>query len=64
MIGFKDMTFCRGEGCKAFDTCPRAITHKVETDARRWWGGDDYPIIQFENPKALNCYQPPTTETP
>jgi hypothetical protein len=58
------MTFCRGDGCKAFDACPRAITEKVEADARRWWGGDDYPIAQWENPKALKCYEHPTEDKP
>ena len=64
MMAFRDMTFCRGEGCLAFDRCPRAITDKVEEDARRWWGNDDYPIIQYATPKNLPCYEPPTLKTP
>jgi len=64
MMGFRDMTFCSGDGCLAFDRCPRAITEKVKEDARRWWGGDDYPIIQWENPKALACYEPSTATDP
>ena len=64
MIGYRDMTFCRGDGCIAFDRCPRAITEKVKAAASRWWGGDDFPIVQFSDPKSLPCYEKPTNDTP
>ena len=65
MMGYRDMTFCSGDGCLAFDKCPRAITEKVKADAAKWWGGDDFPIVQWANPSAQDCYElKPTTETP
>lgn len=56
MMCYKDMTFCSGDGCTAFDRCHRALTDKVKEDAARWWGGDNAPIAQFLNPKENHCY--------
>ena len=64
MMGFRDMTFCKGDGCLAFDRCHRALTEKVKADAVRWWGSDDAPIAQWETPKNIPCYESPTTEKP
>lgn len=62
MICYRDMTFCSGDGCKKFDTCPRALTDKVKAGAAKWWGGDgsDAPIARFAEPKKLSCYETDT----
>ncbi len=52
MICYRDMTFCAGDGCFNFDTCPRAITKDVEEGAKRHGLG----IAQFTDPKKLDCY--------
>jgi len=57
MIHYRDMTFCAGNGCTKFDTCPRALTEKVKADAAKWWGGDDAPICRFSKPEKLECYR-------
>ncbi len=54
---YKDMTFCKGDGCTKFATCFRALTPAVEKRAAHWWGGDDYPISFFADPKSLDCYE-------
>lgn len=56
MMGYKDMTFCRGAGCADFHKCPRALNERVLAGAKRWWGNDDAPICQYSNPEALPCY--------
>jgi hypothetical protein len=57
MMSFRDMTFCPGDGCAKFDTCPRALTTAVQDAAKRWWGGDGAPISRFTDPRALTCYE-------
>ena len=59
MIHYQDTTFCSGDGCTEFKTCPRALTQKVLKEATRWWGGPDAPIARFENPRELVCYKGP-----
>ncbi len=56
MISYKDMTFCRGDGCTKFATCPRALTPAVELAAKAWWGSDNAPLNWFMEPKKLKCY--------
>jgi len=56
---YRDMTFCRGDGCQNFSTCFRALTPEVEQKAKEWWGSDDAPISQFMLPKQLECYVAP-----
>lgn len=59
MIHYRDVTFCRGDGCAVFSTCPRALTKEVIDSAKRWWNGNNPPIAQFSNPKELECYISP-----
>lgn len=61
MIGYRDMTFCRGGGCTKFDKCSKALTEDVKANARKWWNGNNPPIAQFVNPKKLECYENKTT---
>jgi hypothetical protein len=61
MMHYRDMTFCTGDGCTKFDTCPRALSPVVQAAARRWWGGDDAPIARYTDPKLLACYTPAPT---
>ena len=64
MIGYRDRTFCDGNGgkCEAFQGCPRALTATVKADAERWWGKPDPPITQFSEPQKLECYEPPKND--
>ena len=57
MIGFRDMTFCRGDGCSKFGECPRSLTSEVKAKAAIWWGSEGAPIAEFEDPKQLNCWE-------
>ena len=57
MICYKDRQWCTGDGCKAFDGCPRALTDKVRADARKWWGEDSAPIDIKSEPKKAKCYE-------
>ena len=57
MIVYKDMTWCRGNGCTKFATCHRAFTEKQAEAAKRWWGNDNPPVMFFTNPKGLECYE-------
>jgi len=54
---YRDMTFCRGDGCAKFGTCLRAFNEKQAEAARRWWGNDNAPVMFFTNPKELDCYE-------
>ena len=56
MISFHGTTYCPGDGCAKFDTCPRALTTAVQDAAKRWWGGDGAPISRFTDPRELDCY--------
>lgn len=56
-MSFRDMTFCRGDGCANFATYPRALTDEVKASARKWWGSDDAPIMQFTEPAKLECWK-------
>ncbi len=44
---YKDMTFCEYKDCVKFEQCIRALTKKVEEDARRWWGNKNAPFSVF-----------------
>lgn len=56
MISFQDITFCPGDGCVKFGTCPRALTPEVHAAAEKWWGEPGPPIARWEKPSALSCY--------
>jgi hypothetical protein len=58
MIGYKDRTWCNAKTCTKFNTCDRALTDEVDARAKKWWGGDDYPISIFMKPEELDCYEP------
>ena len=53
MIFYRDMTFCRGDGCVKFNECPRALTEAV------WKKAEEFglPVSQFTDPKELKCYE-------
>lgn len=52
MICYRDMTFCRGDGCVKFTDCPRALTDEVAQKAETF----GLPISQFMQPSELKCY--------
>jgi hypothetical protein len=58
MIGYRDMTFCTGDGCAKFGSCYRALTEKVKEDAKKWWGGHGAPITRYSKPRNLDCWTP------
>ena len=57
MMGYRDMTFCKGDGCTKFATCFRALTPAVEKRAEVWWGDKNPPFSTFADPKTLDCYE-------
>lgn len=63
MMGYGDITWCKGDGCKKFDTCPRAFNEAQKQRAKRWWGSDDYPVCYYSFPPELDCYEANPTET-
>jgi len=62
MLCYRDMTFCAGNGCTNFPSCPRAITEAVEAGAEM----HGLRIAQFCEPEKLRCYRAPepANETP
>ena len=54
---YGDITWCPGDGCQKFDTCPRAFTEAQKQRAKQWWGSDDYPVSYYAFPKELECYE-------
>lgn len=64
MIGFQDRTFCSGDGCAKFNSCPRALTDEVRAAAERWWGGPGAPISEFAEPRGLSCWTNHEPEKP
>ncbi len=46
MISYKDMTFCRENECRLFNSCFRALTEEVREEARLWY---DTPICLFSD---------------
>ena len=59
---FRDMTFCRGDGCAKSSTCFRTFNEKQAEAAKRWWGNDNAPVMFFTNPKELDCYEAKPTK--
>ena len=57
MICYKDKTFCRESTCANFKTCHRALTEEVKENAKKWWGGDDYPICTYAEGDKPSCYE-------
>jgi hypothetical protein len=43
MISYLDMAFCSSEKCVNYK-CRRKFTDEHAKAAKKWWGGDDYPI--------------------
>ena len=59
MIGFRDMSFCDAFPKRCSNSeCPRAVTGEVREAARKWWGGDDFPLIMTD------FYEPCTIKKP
>ena len=52
---YKDMTFCEYKECVKFEQCIRALTKKVEEDARRWWGNKNAPFSVFS--EKPDCFK-------
>jgi hypothetical protein len=44
---YMDMTFCPYKECSKFDECHLALTDRVRSRAKVWWGGDDVPFSQY-----------------
>ncbi len=48
MICYRDMTFCNFyQICKNGYNCERALTGKIQDDAKKWWGKDGAPIAVY-----------------
>jgi hypothetical protein len=60
MLSYRDRTFCTGNGCARFSSCPRALTPEVREGAR----AAGLPVSQFSEPRGLDCWEPERTETP
>lgn len=56
---YRDMTFCRAPECIHFKACHRALTEKVEADAKAL----GLPIGEFVNPKQNYCYKTHESKT-
>lgn len=55
-MSYRDMTFCPFyKDCSQGDTCPRALTDKVEQDAIMWWGNEHAPICVYA--EAPHCFE-------
>lgn len=52
MMCFADKTFCGGDGCDKFETCPKALTNQIREHARL----AHLEIAEYEQPKLLPCY--------
>lgn len=52
MICYRDMTFCEGDGCTKFDSCPRALTEEVWMKA----ANAELQVSRFANPRSLQCW--------
>lgn len=52
MIVYRDMTYCRGDGCTSAHDCIRHLTKEVISRAKR----ENLLISQFAEPKKLECY--------
>lgn len=55
MICYKDMTFCRSD-CKN-DACHRFVSDKLIDGAKKWWGGDDFPLAFSDFSGACKEYR-------
>lgn len=42
LMGYMDKTFCHSD-CKN-EACHRFVSEKVIEGAKKWWGGDDFPL--------------------
>ena len=56
-MSYGDITWCKASECTHFSTCIRALNDTVIEKAKRWWGGDDFPVSYYSNPKELDCYE-------
>ena len=56
MICYLDRTFCSAE-CVNSD-CFRNYSHEVHEGAKKWWGGDDYPIEFCDFSKDCKEFEP------
>lgn len=43
MMCFMDTTFCASKVKK--HTCGRELTEELKTQAEKWWGSKDYPVV-------------------
>ena len=56
-MGYKDKTWCTFNTCARHGrNCDRALTDDVKREAKRWWGGDDFPISIYMEPPE--CFKP------
>ena len=55
MICYKDKTFCTYyKECRDGISCHRAFTPYEFEQAKKWWGGDNFPLSVFQNkPKCF-----------
>ncbi len=42
MISFMDKTFCSSPNCS--NKCGRQLTPELIEKAKKWWGGDGFPV--------------------
>ena len=55
MICYQDKTFCPFYSeCESGESCDRALNKKIIDCAKKWWGSDGAPIMQFaEKPECF-----------
>jgi hypothetical protein len=57
-MSYRDRAFCLAKDCMLFSECDRTLTKSVISQAEKWWGGPDAPILVVDR---LDCYKPPVT---
>lgn len=59
MISYRDSTFCSGDGCSKFSSCPKALTDDVWEAAEAM----GLPVSQYAEPTRLDCWTAPEQPT-
>lgn len=47
MINFQDRTWCIDKKCANYEPCDLSFKSADAVAAKRWWGGDEYPLLVF-----------------
>ena len=58
MICYKDRWWCTHyEDCEKAEDCTRPLTPEVIENAKRWWGNNGYPPIEFSPINKPKCWE-------